>query len=168
MEAILILLFFYFFIFIQFSGNITDSQKFNAWHGIYLMQHAANSFHVNHRQGSSSVKSAWIWQLLQHHHSGSASYLQHKESQVRFVTNIKTWLGRFLFQVHIKKDISLKASLNTMQLVPSLTTTTTTCNTLTAWAASREQIYCMAFVSVYTRLYITLHFLLFSFWCIVI
>lgn len=62
------------------------------------MQHAANSFHISHRHGSSSVKSAWIGQLLQHHHSGSTSYLQHEGSQVRFVTNIKTWLRCFLLQ----------------------------------------------------------------------
>lgn len=100
------------------------------------MQHAANSFHVSHGHGSSLVvKPAWIRQLQQHHHSGSTSYLQQEESQVKFVTNIKTCVKCFLFQVHITEDSLLEASLNKIQ---SLITTTTINSSLTTLAASQE------------------------------
>lgn len=86
-----------------------------ALHSIYFMQQV---------HFVAAVKSAWMWQLQQHHHSGSSSYLQHEESQVKFVTSIKIHLR--CFHVPIKEEgCVLQASLHKIQsnTIPSLTTT---------------------------------------------
>lgn len=75
------------------SANITDQRREHLLFTVFIS--CGKFMGVNYRRGSGFVeKLAWIWQLQQHHHSGSPSYLQQKESQVKCVTNTKTHLTR--------------------------------------------------------------------------